>query len=167
MKAAYGVVDMVRDVPSRGVTRIVVELPIEMHVEATKLFYQQRVLVTLAPGTVEGAFGIRGDDAPTQTVEQVTRPTRPPIGSVCKLAVQWCADARFHDWLAGAYPEDWGLAEAASDEEKASIVVRLLCDVASRRELDERPARDAFMGLVHAPFREYLKQRAEAEAAAR
>ena len=63
--AACGRVSQVKDVPSQGVTRIIIELPIEAHVRATQVFYGQDVLVV--PGAVQGrGYGVHdSEDSPT------------------------------------------------------------------------------------------------------
>lgn len=79
MKAAYGKVFQVKDVPSSGVTRLVVELPIEAHVKSTELFYGKDVLVTLSPqafgsyGIVDGEAGTVETETPKPSGNQVAK----------------------------------------------------------------------------------------------
>jgi len=52
LKGAYAICDMVKKIPSRGITQIVIELPIEYHVHATQMFDGQAVWVELVPPEV-------------------------------------------------------------------------------------------------------------------
>jgi hypothetical protein len=156
--AAYGYVDRVVDVPSRQVTRIIIELPIESHVEATSTFFHRRVLVTLAPPNIAPAFGVLRPDGEAAP-ESAPKDEKQPIGAICKLAVTWCHDPVFVEWaresllmgldpitLSGLTPEQVGRA----------LILRA-CEIRSRRTLDEDAgARRRFEDRVRRPFRAYL-----------
>lgn len=58
MKAGFGHVSEVKKVKSQGITRIMIDLPIEAHKMATDLFDESKVLVTVAPDSMQGAYGI-------------------------------------------------------------------------------------------------------------
>ena len=166
--AAYGYVDRVVDVPSRQVTRIIIELPIEAHVDATSTFFHQRVLVTLAPANVAPAFGVLRPDAEEARHEPETRPAeRPALGPICTLAVTWCHDPAFIEWARDSllFGLDPASLSGLSPEPAARRLVLRACEVSTRRALDEDvAARRRFEDRVRRPFRAYLAARQGAPA---
>ena len=88
------------------------------------------------------------------------RPVEPPAsekpkgGPLAKLAGQWCGDPIFWEWL----EETVGEKVASADD--AAILVRQVCDVASRAELDnDAAAADRFHRLVRRPYADWLEWR--------
>lgn len=88
------------------------------------------------------------------------RPVEPPAsekpkgGPLAKLAGQWCGDPIFWEWL----EETVGEKVASADD--AAILVRHVCDVASRAELDnDAAAADRFHRLVRRPYADWLEWR--------
>jgi hypothetical protein len=66
------------------------------------------------------------------------------LGPLGLLAVQWCREPSFREWL---WKDVWKVDEDGvlrrmehiPDEKAAAVLVRELCGVASRREIDEKP----------------------------
>lgn len=146
VKAALGYVVSVKDVPSAGLTRLLVELPIEAHVEATRLFYGQRVLVTLSGldsplGILESAGGAPADapaPAPSAAAGQ-------KAGALCLSAVRLGNTPDFQRFLSGM---GWSQHEEATPDEARAAVLSI-CGVESRKELDTSElARSAFARLM-------------------
>lgn len=79
----------------------------------------------------------------------------PATVSLCALACMWCRDPAFQAWLELVYPQEWSEADTAGDgpERVAGRVVRRVCGVASRKELDtnQEAARD-FDALIREPW---------------
>lgn len=146
VKAALGYVVSVKDVPSAGLTRLLVELPIEAHVEATRLFYGQRVLVTIT--ALDGPLGIleAGGGA------QVSAPAAPlqagqKAGPLCMSAVRLGNTADFQRFLAC---QGWSQRDGTTPDEARAAILEI-CGVESRKQLDEQEeARQSFSKLMEA-----------------
>jgi len=124
--------------------------------------------MTVAKGKVAGQrlalaiVEIGDDEKPVQTQ---------PVGPLCRLAAQWCKDAEFQRWLWDAHD---GTVDAvinampaapaaefgdATTTDVAARVVRMLCGVQSRRELDTNPnAGRSFHKLIREPYHHYLHE---------
>jgi hypothetical protein len=85
---------------------------------------------------------------------------QPAAMTPTRLAVQWCADERFRRWLAGAYTVEWsGAADAQDATVRAAEVLRLVCGIETRRELDtDVAARARFDNYMRRPFAAWLQQ---------
>jgi len=115
-------------------------------------------------------FGARGtscaiaaltQEASLQAAQQETIKDQPkePIGPLCRLAVQFCADPMFQEWLSSLTPGDW----PPFTEEEARQEILNGCDIASRRELDtNNAAADLFHQLYRKPFMAWRDQRSAA-----
>lgn len=125
-----------------------------------------------------------GTPAEPQTQEQRNRMARervdamqladkPKGGPLARLAGQWCAMPSFHAWLLRTMPDLCRVAIEAMDNpgeltpkpdsDIAAEVVRRVCNVASRADIDHNAwARDRFEALIRRPFMEEL-QRAHQE----
>lgn len=85
----------------------------------------------------------------------------PKGGPLAKLAAMWCRDARFRRWLSEQFPDQ--CATCADDgmtifnhHEVAAAVVRHVCGVRSRAELDEdRRAATTFHVQIRLPYVSY------------
>jgi len=111
-------------------------------------------MLTLAKGgrggqRFMGALAMIADD---ETQEPL------PVGPLCKLAVIWCKDPAFQEWLALTYPGECashGPEESPADLAKA--VLCSLCGVKSRKDLDHTvDGRRSFNELVRRPYSEFL-----------
>lgn len=84
-------------------------------------------------------------------------------GELSRLAGIWCLDERFQNWLQTFYMIAWTDAGAHEelDEERAAHVVRWLCGVTSRADLDHNTeAKALFDELFRIPYSQYLKENA-------
>ena len=116
-------------------------------------------LMTLAKGGRAGqrlgcAFVEIGDD------EKPVEPRKPGAGPLAQLAGRWCEDKQFQTWLANTFAAMWNATQTPPFESEAAAanVVRALCGVASRRELDTNPnAGRTFHKLIREPFHSWLE----------
>lgn len=95
------------------------------------------------------AFVEIGDD------ELPVQPHKPKVGALCLLAVQWCKDPQFWEWLE-TDPEN-----AAHSEFGATECVKSICGIASRKELDTNPkAGFDFETRIRKPYMAWMKANA-------
>jgi hypothetical protein len=181
MKAAFGKVTDVRAYASR----LLIEIPVEHHVAATDLLYGHDVLVTIAPDVMKGTpYGVRDSEGENDVNEaSASRPEateslapdavvadsrdggeRPAThGGLTQLAGRWCKEPIFQGWLAENFEPEWASSTPLPDAEHAAAIVRRICKIESRRELDTNPdAALRFEGYIRKPFREYLDQQEQA-----
>lgn len=95
-----------------------------------------------------------GDDE--QPVRQ-PEPERPKGGALAKLAGMWCNDAAFVEWLRLTYRGTWTKAQIEHPDDApddwAAYVIRELCHITSRADLDNDPeAARRFQLAVRAPY---------------
>jgi len=78
------------------------------------------------------------------------------------LAVRWCQDENFHDWLAANFPAEWDSATAElakTWQDRCGVVVKMICGVASRKELDtDEEARAAFNRFIREPYAAHRRE---------
>lgn len=80
---------------------------------------------------------------------------REPLGDLCWRAVQWCKEPEFWAFLEAAYGVDSMLPVAS--ELDATGVVRVLCQIESRKELDTNPeAARKFHQFIRGPYQKHL-----------
>lgn len=85
-------------------------------------------------------------------VEQPEAP-KEPIGELCRLAVMWCKDEAFQQWIADVAGPGIGLCEQDAKNE-----LYAMCGIQSRKELDtDAEAVNKFHRLIRIPFMKYLK----------
>lgn len=85
---------------------------------------------------------------------ETTAASPAPIGPLCKLAVQWCKDEKFWQFLNEALEGD----ERVESEDAAKDFIGVTCQVISRRELDVYPdAAKTFHELIRIPYMEWQK----------
>lgn len=72
---------------------------------------------------------------------------RGKLGDLCYRAVMWCRDETFCRWLA----EEFGYPEEVAPED----IIKEVCSVNSRKELDAEPARGRFISQVVGPWQRY------------
>lgn len=157
MKALYGKVTGVKAFQSTGSCRVEVEVPVEVYRDAVALLWDQQVLVTLAPD-LGRAYGMveprEGEEPPPLPFI----PERESIGPVCMLAVKLCREPDFQAWLQHEFPhltEEW---EPCPPEQWAKNVILEVCEIGSRRDLDESPlAAEAFHDIIRKPYHEFVE----------
>jgi hypothetical protein len=171
VKAAYGKVVDVRSYISLQVCKIVIEVPIEYHVEATALLYGRNVLATLAQ--LERPYGIVESTAPEDQHIPTAHDSVDALGSsgatlkggeLCKLACIWCKDEEFHQYLTEAYPVFFGgrFPQVGHELAAKELILTTCGNLSSRRELDHNAnARRLFDDYIRRPF---MKWKAAASA---
>lgn len=155
--AVFGKVEQVRDFKGLGVTRITVEIPIEQFVEAAAMLYGKNVLITIAPPSMGGPYGMRrrGDESEPPS----TTPAEPKGGALSNLAAVWCKDPVFHKWLRKHFRESWNATRESLPEKIARDVILRTCGINSRKQLDHNEeARKLFDEAFRGPFSEHLRE---------
>ena len=125
-----------------------------------------RVKIDIEPADAEAAFkllGMPGNPiaiarlavgAPVESRGEITPDVPPPPkgGALARLAGVWCSLPSFQDWVADTYRPQMELAmmTRTSPEEAVAQVVREICGVDSRAELDSD---EVAAGLFHERFR--------------
>jgi hypothetical protein len=171
VRLAYGSVVNVRSIPTRSVTRIEVEIPIEAHVEATRILFGQDVLVMPArlPGTYGMTTGLVPDVEPAPSQEMTPEPeadAQPPsrlAASQVARSAQGGIGPRLHEvdiirWLGARCREDHFQDWLGARTEAGAIErVRQLCGVESRSHIPQtQAARQAFFSQIYTPYRSHL-----------
>lgn len=82
---------------------------------------------------------------------------QPKGAALCKLAALWAQTPAFQAWCEEHHPVAWADAleriMEPSEEELAAEVIRIVCDIGSRAELDHNPrAAAAFHEKIRQPF---------------
>jgi hypothetical protein len=176
LRVAFGSVVNVKAIPTREVTRVEIELPIEFHAELTRLLFGRDALV-LPSNLPDGVnYGVMDSPETTasheqqqageSTERQISRSPsaisrvagRAPGGTVQRGApsldiVRWlgmrCGESSFQAFL------------KASSREGAAQAVRDICGVVSRSEIPgNTTARSMFYQHIYHPFQRYLTQEA-------
>ena len=78
-------------------------------------------------------------------------------GALSRLAGMWCKDEDFQQWLYENYFDE---TEPAVNEETAADWIRVMCNVASRSEIDRNEkAADHFQKYIRSPFMDWMNNR--------
>lgn len=106
-------------------------------------------------GQLLGVAMVLQNPEPEPVVLQSPLAKKPKGGALSELAGLWCGTARFQDWVKQCWPGHWSDAteviDGADASELAAQVVRSVCNVGSRAELDHSAAAAA---LFNERFRE-------------
>lgn len=148
-----------------GTLRLTVEIEPRHALNACRMFLTPGVPVAVA--RLDATAALTADRVQPAPPPAPTPPSDPPDdrkgGALAQLAGRWCADREFQNWL---FVRHRNVAEAAavrcnhepSDAELAAMVVRELCGVASRADLDFLDsARRRFDELVRHPYMAHMK----------
>jgi hypothetical protein len=85
--------------------------------------------------------------------EEIKRGWSDEVGFRARLAVLWCDDERFQQWIAAN-----DFVEGPVDAKVAKRVVCDVCSIGSRKELDtDEDAWDSFCGFFRSPYMAYLQ----------
>jgi hypothetical protein len=103
---------------------------------------------------------------PTIAEAAAERKSKPHIpGGFCGLAVLWCDDVQFREWIGMEFQSVWEstaqmvrLINKTADIERAAHAIKIICGVTSRKDLDTEPARSKFEEMIRAPYMAYLKE---------
>lgn len=101
-------------------------------------------------------FGSRGTPVAVAALKPASGKPEPPKGGTL---AQWvairCSDAHFQAWLHARWPKQWDEAPGKTEAEWAASVVRAVCAIESRKELDNDPQAAArFHKLIRGPYSE-------------
>lgn len=181
VRVAHGNVVNIKSIPTRGVTRIEIELPIEAHVEATRLLFGQDVLVMASSMPSGTPYGIvssgttpvaeAGEDAPSTSADSGAARGASAFSGLARRPGERAPSERAQ----GERPSMLGRREDAVNipkwlgircadasfqdwlevrtEADAITKVRQICGVTSRSEITSNPmARDRFFREIYSPF---------------
>jgi hypothetical protein len=102
-------------------------------------------------------------DYPPGATMRIADATKPELkgGELSKLAGKWCNRVDFQEWLSAEYPVFFASTAAMpgplTEIERAAVMVRLICGVKSRAELDhDQRAAQEFHEKIREPFMEYI-----------
>lgn len=126
-----------------GTVRYVFDIAPEYVMEAAELFGMPGSPVALARLTQQAAQS--SAQAETIAKERVT--------GLALLAVEWCKDTEFHEWMRS---ETAYIAESESD---ARLAILDICDIQSRRELEtDRRAIAVFNQEIRGPYMLWMEK---------
>lgn len=126
-----------------------------------------RIEVEVEPRDAQTAFAMFGKPGAPMALAPLVpgyaaksdepKPEPPKGGPLAKLAGLWCGNPAFQRWLKLTYPERWEDARSEypifADDSLAAEVVRRICGVESRAELDHNEeAAEAFHLHIRVPF---------------
>lgn len=144
MKAAFGTAS-VKEIPSRSVSVITIEIPSEHFISAVNQFHGKNVLVTQSDlsmpfGIVDGDDTFYGNPLPEDAPKE-------ELGPLAKWAVMMCKEPEFWKFLS----ERFGVH--VQDEKSAKFIVCDVCGVSSRKEIDtDTDAKSKIKGMIIAPW---------------
>lgn len=162
-----------RTIPSRGVVSVTIEAPIEQHAEIARIA-EHGVWVAVArldPSKVSQQEEASDDKprpttpSPSRTEKAGARPenARPfsslPLSQQAALA---CDRAAFRRFLADTYKDSLAVdLIGIADDDPAAMdltaeLVRTICGIKSRRELDSHPAKAARWRDLYTAFQSWL-----------
>lgn len=88
--------------------------------------------------------------------EMPVEPSKPKVGALCLLAVQWCKEPSFWHYCDTATVFSTNIEILCADD--AAEVICQVCGIESRKELDTNPsAAKAFDVNFRKPYMEFLK----------
>lgn len=135
-----------------GTIRVQIDIDPPERAAFLKLFPEIDMAVALAP-LVGTAAGFCKHDAPHGEQK---------VGPLCLLAVKWCVDVVFHEWLQTVYPATWNGALAGKTvepDELAARIMREVCNVQSRKEFDtNEAAAQRFHEKFRVPYAVFLRE---------
>src|SRR5262245_2348189 len=104
-----------------------------------------------SPGTTMAIAALKGE---AKDAEQP--PKKAKGGELSKWAALRCAMPTFQTWLASTFPDAWRFAHGDTQAEKAAGVIRGVCCIESRAELDhDSRARVVFDREIRGPWQKH------------
>lgn len=151
MRWLYAECINVKLIPSKGVTRIEIEVPEEFHVSVTQALCRRQVVVMPAPDD-KSPYGWRDAGRDESGGEREPESPVAQLGPLAKSAVLICQDTRFQAFAI----EMCDTQPPASGEAAAKAYILHECCIGSRKELDTNEAAgDTFRGMMSV-YREWL-----------
>jgi hypothetical protein len=124
-----------------GTLRLTVDVEPRFAVDAFRLFGSPGVPLALA------ALKIGAEP----------EPEKPKGGPLAILAGRWCNDLTFHEWLSVKFPQEWAACAGMHPRNKAATVVRHVCGIESRAELDSNQGSASLFNVhIREPYSKHL-----------
>ncbi len=125
--------------------------------DATSLDHEKKAVTEVSPLRSMAAFanaaGEKAERVPSKPRGPSTEAQRAAMSGFCGLAVRWCLDEHFQEWLAFTYPEQWALMTSDTPAGAAPQLVKYICKIESRKELDtDDQAHRLFDTLIRHPY---------------
>lgn len=128
-----------------GTLRLTIDIEPSSAQDAFKLFGMPDVPMAIARLTQESAQVA----AQEETIE-ADKPRNEHFTGLCKLAIDWCADSEFANWL-----KFEGYGDGSKEYAKAYIYE--ICNIESRKELNTNKAAAAiFDAEIRGPYMQYI-----------
>ena len=126
-----------------------------------------RITVDVEPRHAQAAFALFGSPGVPMALARLQAPAPEPEPERLKggMAAKWlalrCAEPAFQCWIADAHARQWfDAGSMLSDRERAASVVRAVCSVESRAEIDNDPAaNERFQRLIRSPWQKFTVSR--------
>ena len=148
----------VRDMAD-GSLRITLEFDPRHAKDAYALFGTRGTPVAVAAITQEAAQ----EQAQKETIEA----DKPKGGPLAKLAGMWCNDKDFWKWCnrqADFYKNTEGKSFVVSSEKDAALLIKRLCEIDSRSELDHnKESASVFNEKIRIPYMEWQNEMVNAK----
>lgn len=137
-----------------GTVRVTIDIDPQHRQTFFKMFARIDMPVALAPLVAD--FEQPKPETDAKIVEAATE--RAKGGELAKLAGILCADPTFQEWLSERRPAEWfACGTTFEGEEIAAAVVRYLCVIPSRAELDHNAeAAERFHRLIRIPYNAFV-----------
>ena len=118
-----------------------------------------RLSLDIEPRHAQAAFALFGAPGTPMALAALkpagSKPEAPKGGPLAQWVAMRCKEPNFLAWLYGRYKAQWSATEGESSEEVAANLVRALCGVESRAELDSNPEAAAKLHqLIRKPYQE-------------
>lgn len=128
---------------SDGTVRVQIDIDPRFRAQFFEMFGQIDMPVALAPLAADFE-------------KREPQPEKPKGGALAKLAGMLCDDSNFHEFLT----HQFALEEICESADGAATVVREVCEIESRSELDwHTEAADRFHVLIRGPWIKYRAAR--------
>lgn len=103
-------------------------------------------------------FGAPGSEMALAALQCATAAPKPAGGERAKWCGIRCQETEFQRWIQERYLSQWEAAPGATPATWAASVIRAVCSVESRAELDNDPAAaERFDRLIRRPYLEQAK----------
>ena len=118
-----------------------------------------RLSVDIEPMHAQAAFALFGKPgqplalAALKPASSAPAPEQPKGGTLAQWVAMRCQEAAFQRWLQDTFPQQWQDAHGTKPVEWAASVVRAVCAVESRAELDsDKFAASRLHALIREPY---------------
>lgn len=117
-----------------------------------------RLSLDIEPRHAQAAFALFGAPGTPMALAALkpasSKPEAPKGGPLAQWVAMRCKEPHFLAWLYGQHKEQWATTEGESAEDVAANLVRALCGVESRAELDSNPDAAATLHkLIREPYK--------------